>query len=339
MGSFAGASPAAGQAFRTPPPSPPPQRRPRINQPLGFIVAGGLRPSYYYGKRHDYVYYPTSWTDTVSDTTYQEGYYDENGQYYKSVSFPKNGTYENVVCRCPYCGRETILNLKAEDLPRRDLECQYCGGPMEIQSELDDYISQGTAQTSGENTHIYVSAESLRKAPRKPKKRRSGCLISMIVLLCFVVLLAVIGATAGENSAQQTAPVGQYGYSGQDQQGGNSQLWSPGDPADAFGETISLARIGKNSYSITDSNTADKLLIWDADADSYCDPDTGYWLWYNENEQPAAWQYWIEGISSDYGDYGWMEHDETGWYIEVSNREWTALPGRYDTSELWYLAD
>jgi hypothetical protein len=72
-------------------------------------MLGTLRPRYYYGRRHDYVYYPESWVDESSGRSYAKGYYDENGQYYENVAFEKDGKYENVVCHCPYCDRDTIL--------------------------------------------------------------------------------------------------------------------------------------------------------------------------------------------------------------------------------------
>ena len=323
---------------------------------MGFVIAGSLRPSYYYGKQHDYVYYPTSWTDTITNTTYEGGYYDENGQYYKSVAFPKNGIYENVVCRCPYCGRESILNLAEEDVFRHDLECRYCGGPMEIQSELDEYIGQG-ARSERPNTHVYASEESLRKFREPPKRGRSGCLISVaiafIVLVFLLVFLCVLGSNSiakqeKQNALQSGQPVLQNGQNGNnsqnqpDQQDYTGGLLPLEDHYGGFGETVALNRTDKAGFVITnsaDSDSADKLLLWDRDAESYFDPDTDCWLWYNRESSPAVWQYWYEGISSDFGDYGWMEHDDTGWYIEKDYGEWIELPGKYDTSKLWYIEE
>ena len=53
--------------------------------------------------------------------------------------------------------------------------------------------------------------------------------------------------------------------------------------------------------------------------------------------EPAVWQYWYEGISSDFDESGWMEHDADGWYIEAYKGDWIALPTQYDTSGLWYI--
>ena len=53
---------------------------------------------------------------------------------------------------------------------------------------------------------------------------------------------------------------------------------------------------------------------------------------------PPQWQYWVEGISDDYGDYGWMEYDdaEQQWYIE-SEDGWDVLPADYDAAALWHF--
>ena len=69
------------------------------------------------------------------------------------------------------------------------------------------------------------------------------------------------------------------------------------------------------------------------------DEDSDCWLWYTTEVDPPVWQYWVEGISSDFGDYGWMEHDEDGWWIEASNGNWIELPDRYDADGLWYIGD
>ena len=75
------------------------------------------------------------------------------------------------------------------------------------------------------------------------------------------------------------------------------------------------------------------------DGDNYYDEETQCWFWYNEESK--AWQYWYEGISSDYGDYGWMEYDysEDQWYIETDEGRWEPLPFEYDTSELWHFEE
>ncbi len=83
----------------------------------------------------------------------------------------------------------------------------------------------------------------------------------------------------------------------------------------------------------------DRTLPWNDEYDSYYDSVSDCYVWYNTDVEPAVWQYWYEDISSDYGDYGWMEYEiaEDQWYIEASNEHWITLPSKYDTSNLWYI--
>ena len=133
-----------------------------------------------------------------------------------------------------------------------------------------------------------------------------GCLITTIISVVILAILAVFG----------------------------SQLPSDGGGQD----TLALVQTGAHSYRVAESGeAADLTLGWDRDSESYYDPGSECWVWYNTDVSPNVWQYWVEGISSDYGDYGWMEHDETGWYIEADQGVWTEVPAWYDTSGLWYF--
>ncbi len=77
------------------------------------------------------------------------------------------------------------------------------------------------------------------------------------------------------------------------------------------------------------------------DGEDWYDSQTECWFYYNDEVSPYQWQYWYEGISSDYGDYGWMEYDmgEGAWYIEADKGKWVHLPADYDTSKLWHMTD
>lgn len=92
----------------------------------------------------------------------------------------------------------------------------------------------------------------------------------------------------------------------------------------------------QNSYYV---KSIDRTCEWNDEFDCYYDPVTDCYFWYNDTTKTHTWQYWYEGISSDYGDYGWMEWDSTEqqWYIEVSDGEWTELPAEYDRSYLWHV--
>ena len=99
------------------------------------------------------------------------------------------------------------------------------------------------------------------------------------------------------------------------------------------GSELTLKKMEGNHYILVAAETGDKKLSWDADADSWYDNDTKCWIWNRE----GTWQYWYNGISSDYGDFGWMEHDSKGWYIEESNGNWILVPDTYNVTNLWYI--
>lgn len=138
------------------------------------------------------------------------------------------------------------------------------------------------------------------------KARGRGCLITALISFVVLAILTVIG----------------------------SLLPSGGESAD----TLALVQTGAHSYRVADAGeTADLKLEWDKESESYYDPAAECWVWYNTDVTPNVWQYWAEGISSDYGDYGWMEHDEDGWFIEADQGVWIEVPAWYDTSRLWYI--
>ena len=292
--------------------------RPRVNQPVGYLISGILQPTIYYGRRHDYVYYPEAWTDTATGTHYEKGYYDENGQRYESVAFQENGKYENVACHCSYCGSDHLLTLSEADVGIRKLQCPNCGAPVEIRSELDEIIRDDN------NTHAYASEESLRPfyERRQDRKRRSfrNILIVFLILLGLGTVYQRVRASqlndrASQSSVQQIQTV---------------------NAADK--EPVYLEKTGPASYRETSKPLNNgKILVWDEDAACYFDEESDCWLWYNTDVRPALWQYWYEDISSEFGEFGWMEHDTDGWYIESSAGNWIPLPEEYDADELWYI--
>ena len=289
-----------------------------MNQPTGFVSATHKRPIYYYGRRHSYAYYPEDWTDAETGASYQKGYYDENGQRYENVAFEENGKYKSVVCGCPYCGLDTILDLGADAAEGHSLKCPNCGAPMEIRSELDTIMSEAT-----ENTHVYNSEESLRNAfPQKQKKKTRVWPIVLALMLAFSLVNRVKERLSPEPVQQLPTTVSS----------GSTLSLAP------FGDHLYLEKQEDGSYHVvTDVLRADKLLDYERDSDNYYDEASDCWLWYNREVEPAVWQYWYEGISSDFGDWGWMEHDADGWYIEKSAGNWIPLPEKYDASGLWYI--
>ncbi|MCQ2482634.1 MAG: hypothetical protein MJ153_04035 [Clostridia bacterium] len=100
-------------------------------------------------------------------------------------------------------------------------------------------------------------------------------------------------------------------------------------------ENSNIALYGRDFYV----EVLGRTVHWMDEYESYYDKETDCYFYYNTDVDPYVWQYWYEGISSDYGDYGWMEYelDEDKWYIEKSYNTWIELPDEYDTSSLWHF--
>lgn len=79
--------------------------------------------------------------------------------------------------------------------------------------------------------------------------------------------------------------------------------------------------------------------VYDAGSENYYDKVTDCYFWLNNTLNTPVWQYWYEGISSDYGDYGWMEYDysKNAWFIETRKGKWEELPSYYNTDKLWHM--
>ncbi len=83
----------------------------------------------------------------------------------------------------------------------------------------------------------------------------------------------------------------------------------------------------------------DREISWNDEYESYYDSVSDCYVYYNTEQDPNVWQYWYEDVSSDFGDYGWMEYElaEDQWYIETDDGSWDKLPSKYDTDELWHF--
>lgn len=110
-----------------------------------------------------------------------------------------------------------------------------------------------------------------------------------------------------------------------------------------YGTELYLQKGLQDEYVIVDSEVDegtvsywDKSLTWDYAFESFYDEEDEVYLWYNPDVNPATWQYWYEGISSDFDEYGWMEYND-GWWIEVTEGKWVPLPSEYDTAALWHI--
>lgn len=98
------------------------------------------------------------------------------------------------------------------------------------------------------------------------------------------------------------------------------------------------ASVGTESHQPVYVSALGRDVPWSAQYDSYYDAQTDCYFFLNTDVDPAVWQYWFEGISSQYGDYGWLEWDakESRWYVQTGAEKWELLPEK-SASDLWHF--
>ena len=294
---------------------PAPLVRPRVNQPRGFSGSGHVTS--YRCRKHEYVFYPADWTDVETGTVYKKGYYDENGNHYETLILKHNQKYENVPLRCEYCGTTSVRDLTDDN---ETMTCENCGANMVIEAILDepDEVALSYDYSVTDNAPVYAR-----------RSRGIGVtVVATVVCIFSFVIMTMLGVMYRIDRANKTA------YNAAHDSGSDSK---PVSNVDIFGSTLYLKN-GDDGYTISNSDDYDKALYWDYSYESYYDKDTDCYVWYNTDVSPNLWQYWYEDISSDYGDYGWMEYEDGKWYIEYDEEEWIWLnPDRYDQSKLWHF--
>ncbi len=221
---------------------------------------------------------------------------------------------------CPYCDSSFPYNT-ADD---QSNICPNCGARMEvIETELP---TTGAQQTTASDTQYHQPYQTTN-THTSSGLGILGKIIKLIILFPIVMLLlAFVGAFifGGSNSyssyTTQFSSTGSSNYSSYDSSSTNTSYPS------VDGDSIFVDEIGRTCY-------------WDEENGCYYDQKTDCYFLYDESNSPATWQYWYEDISSDFGDYGWMEYDtyENRWYIEKSYGNWIPLPSKYDTSKLWHI--
>ena len=310
--------------------------RTRYNQPSGYRYHSTHRTTTYYCRKHDYTYYPVDWTDEATGRVFQKGYYDEAGNRYEQLILKHNSMYENVPLRCDYCGTRIVRDLTDDT---QTMSCPNCSAGMVMEAILDDQDPNGPgAYGSAEGSGNYSTV-------RRPSSTFKKVMI-LVLLLFFggpiLVCCSQIGlifVNTFQRTLYQNIHPGSVTPSANVATVTPIPLNVPKTNPEIFGKTIYL-KSGANGYEYTSSSDAEKTLKWQAADDCFYEPVSDCYLWYNTDVEPALWQYWYEGISSDYGDYGWMEYEEGKWYVEAGENNWILLPdSKYDMSKVWHFSD
>ena len=234
---------------------------------------------------------------------YPQGWMADDGRYFEEGYYDENGQhYDNMIM----AGAETML------------KCEYCGNRMVYKWKEGELP---VCEQCGAPLRIDITDKKEEPQSTVPSVNRAGrgevwksihpigkMAIIVFIGCCALPFILIFGAII-------IALFGMARGSG-----------STGHEVSTRQNSIYVEEIGRTCY---------------LDGEDWYDSRTECWFWYNDEETPYQWQYWYEGISSDYGDYGWMEYDmgEDAWYIEADEGNWVHLPADYDTSALWHMTD
>ena len=238
---------------------------------------------------------------------YPSSWTDNSGKYYEAGYYDENGQYyKNVAVE----NKETILTCEycgstTKLIWKEGLlpSCGNCGAPLKL--DVTDKLR------SGENEEIYPTDSD---ESGTGKRWLTIIIVVAAVLFAAQTVISIIGACFSDSSDE---------YSGRD---GTANEITSDLPSEALyydGEGIYADPIGR---------------FCEFDGENFYDPETECWFYYDEDA--TLWKYWYEGISSEYGDYGWMEYDneDSSWYIETSDGNWQKLDASADdTGRLWHF--
>ncbi len=295
----------------------------RTNQPTGYR---GKNPRIYRCKHHDYVHFDIPWTDEATGREYRAGYYDEDGNFYEDIVFSKHGKIldnTTAVCRCDYCRMEDSRAWADREKP-----CTHCGGTMTVISQMDDLEDEGGVWNPSKNKVETSESRRLKKI----------LLIALIVILSPCILTAFL-----EGLTEKLYPEDESSYESSEyyDSGVTYNIPDLGDTMYLVGEEGTYSLTDQSDYQENNDAGGYKKLVLDSDG-NYYDKSTEGYVWLNEYIDPPQFQYWFEGISSEYGDFGWMEYDvdESRWYIEVEEEKWEPLDDAVyekNMNRLWHI--
>lgn len=213
--------------------------------------------------------------------------------------------YQNYVCS--YC--DSTIRVKYGEI---DMKCPYCG------ASLSDDIVTIPPQTEPD----FYSAP----VPSGRNRSNVSSVLVWILVFCGIMGLMVLSLSYAD------ADKSNRGY----QQHNSAQT----------SQTKPIVTEKSTEPIVEEEQIADEIYVtvlnryvkWSDEYECYYDEVTDCYFFKNYDVNPSIWQYWFEGISSDFGDYGWLEYDfeDNQWYVQVNENDWEVLSG-YDTSNMWHM--
>ena len=338
---YGSSSASAGRVTRQP-------LRARSHQPTNYLFGTTHPTTTYQCRRHDYVFYPLDWLDASTNTAYQKGYYDEQGNRYDTLILKNNERYENVPMHCPFCDKTAVRDLTDDN---QTMSCEYCGGNMIIDAILDERADTvGSYASSASGTPGYSYADSAASGRRRWKplmifgiifaSMYAGPLLLSTLLLPFSGVSKLLNKSLSSPTSVVSQMMPQQSNQQTQQQTAVQQYTAQDvlDNVEIFGSRVYLKGTA-DGMKISDSSDYDILLTWSDYDESFYEANSDCYVWFNTDMDPAIWQYWYEGISSGYGDYGWMEYENGTWYIETSQDNWEEVDLSGYGDRIWHFDD
>ncbi len=219
---------------------------------------------------------------------------------------------------CEYCNTVSTLTIDGDE----SIVCPVCGAPVP-----PEFIKDATAAVNVMPAYSAGNAGAGYGA-----KRKKNPIIKAFITVA-VIYFAIIVVYRAYHAAIHRA------FFNLDS--------SRSSPSVSTSAPVSTSSAVSKSTGATTAGNGDSVYVpalsrtvyWNDENESFYDKPTDCYFFWNDEIDYPDWQYWYEDISSDYGDYGWMEWDgdEGCWYIETGEGEWEVLPSEYDTSELWHF--
>ena len=236
---------------------------------------------------------------------YPNDWTNADGQTFRKGYYDEQGNhYENVAVE----NSETIV------------ECEYCGSQTKIVWKAGespkcpncnaplkvDIVDKPAEDPAGTQTQASMQGDIFPDENAGTQKNRMLRII--IAAIVIVIFLQVVATILGYFFSFQNS--GYYNNF-------NQSSYVPED-------SIYVEELGRTCY---------------LDGEDYYDEETKCWFYYDDYN--GNWKYWFDGISSDYGDYGWMEYDydDGNWYVQTGEDDWEVLPYFYNQSQLWHFSE
>ena len=219
---------------------------------------------------------------------------------------------------CEYCNTVSTLTIDGDG----SIVCPVCGAPVP-----PEFIRDATAPVNVTPAYGTANAETAYG-----RKRKMNPIIKAFITVA-VIYFAIIVVYRAYHAAIHRAFFNL-----------DSSRSSPGVSTSAPVSTSSAVSTSTGTTTAGNGESVyvpalSRTVYWNDENESFYDKPTDCYFFWNDEIDYPDWQYWYEDISSDYGDYGWMEWDgdEGRWYIETGEDEWEVLPSKYDTSGLWHF--